>query len=213
MTELMLNSLDRMSYDVTETVEVQTALEFLAMKQYDLIILDTTLTEINISQFCTTIRKEYKNVLILMLLKSETTIHKERMYAFGADDYLSKPFSSKLFILKLTSLLERSSKLSGKNSVYVAKLRHDMDKKYFLYDGNVIDLTRSEYTILEILFKTPSKIFSSDELSQILYNEDIGNIDKGGIPVHIYKIRKKIALWTTRTIVKTIRSVGYTLDE
>ncbi len=56
-------------------------------------------------------------------------------------------------------------------------------------------------------------MFSKEELSQILYNEDIGNIDKEGIGQHIYQVRKKIALLSEDNIIKTIRNVGYTLHE
>jgi len=74
-------------------------------------------------------------------------------------------------------------------------------------------LTVSEYTVLKILFETPKKVFSKEELSQILYNEGIGNIDKEGIGTHIYQIRKKIAIQSKDNIIKTIRNVGYTLYE
>jgi len=74
-------------------------------------------------------------------------------------------------------------------------------------------LTPSEYMILETLFNNPIKIFSKDELSQILYNEDLGSIDKDGIRTHIYTLRKKISDITDQEIVQTVRGVGFTLYE
>jgi len=85
--------------------------------------------------------------------------------------------------------------------------------KQFYIQGHPLLLTLSEYTIFKILFETPKKVFSKEELSQILYNDDIGNIDKEGIGTHIYQVRKKIALLSEDNIIKTIRNVGYTLYE
>jgi len=138
---------------------------------------------------------------------------KEKAYALGADDYIDKPFSPKLVALKIESLLRRRVEMTNAPLASFGELKHDENLKHFLIHGKLLALTFSEYTILKILFETPKKVFSKEELSQILYNEDIGNIDKEGIGTHIYNVRKKIALLSTDNVIKTIRSVGYTLYE
>lgn len=138
---------------------------------------------------------------------------KEKAYDLGADDYIDKPFSPKLVAVKMESLLKRRTEMTYAPLKSFQDLQHDEDLKYFLIQGKRIALTYSEYTILKILFETPKKVFSKEELSQILYNEDIGNIDKEGIGTHIYQVRKKIALLSDDNVIKTIRSVGYILHE
>lgn len=74
-------------------------------------------------------------------------------------------------------------------------------------------MTPSEFMIFETLFCNGLKIFSKDDLSQILYNNDLGNIDRNGIGTHIYTLRKKIAEFSDETIIKTERSIGYRIYE
>jgi len=138
---------------------------------------------------------------------------KEKAYLLGADDYIPKPFSPKLVALKIESLLKRRVEILNAPLPFYANIQHNEQLKQFYLLDHPLLLTLSEYTIFKILFETPKKVFSKEELSQILYNENIGNIDKEGIGTHIYHLRKKIALISKDNMIKTIRNVGYTLYE
>ncbi len=162
---------------------------------------------------CKEVRKRNKNSLIVIISALDLEEEKEKAYLLGADDYIAKPFSPKLVALKISSLLHRRTELKT-NEIYVSQdIYHDSDLKRFYISNNRLELTLSEYTILENLYITPKKIFSKEELSQILYNEDIGSIDRDGIGTHIYQLRKKIALYTETAMIKTARGLGYTLYE
>lgn len=213
IVRLIENRLNKEIFNVTIAMDGAEALRLIETKHYDLVTLDIMLPHVDGLILCENVRKQYKDSLILIISALYTMERKEKAYDLGADDYIDKPFSPKLVALKIESLLKRRLEMTSMQLALFENLQHDEDLKHFLIQGKRLALTFSEYTILKILFETPKKVFSKEELSQILYSEDIGNIDKEGIGTHIYQIRKKIALLSNENVIKTIRSVGYTLHE
>ncbi|RUM75594.1 MAG: hypothetical protein DSZ12_03365 [Sulfurovum sp.] len=213
IVKLIHNRLDKNKFDVTIAEDGAKALANISMHHYDLVTVDIMLPHVDGFTLCEAVRKRHKDSLILMISALDTMKKKEKAYLLGADDYIPKPFSPKLVALKIESLLKRRVEMLNAPLPFCANIQHDEALKLFYIQGNPLTLTWSEYTIFKILFETPKKIFSKEELSQILYNEDIGNIDQKGICTHIYQIRKKIAQHSKDEIIKTIRNAGYTLYE
>ena len=213
IVRLIENRLDTEAFDVSVALDGKEALKQIEQHHFDVLTLDIMLPHVDGLTLCNETRKRHKDSLILVISALDTVEQKEKAYSLGADDYIDKPFSPKLVALKIASLLKRRTEITYATLPCVQALQHDENLKLFLFDGKKLPLTLSEYTILKILFETPKKVFSKEELSQILYNEDIGNIDREGIGTHIYQIRKKMALLGKEEMIKTIRSVGYTLHE
>ena len=213
IVRLIQNRLDSKIFDVTVEVDGSKALATISSNHFDLVTLDIMLPHIDGLTLCETVRKRHKDSLILIISALDTVEQKEKAYLLGADDYIPKPFSPKLVALKIESLLKRRIEILNAPLPFYENIQQDVQLKQFYIQGHPLLLTLSEYTIFKILFETPKKVFSKEELSQILYNEDIGNIDKEGIGTHIYQVRKKIALLSEDNIIKTIRNVGYTLHE
>jgi len=211
--KLIENRLDKELFDINIAMDGKEALKLIRANHYDLLTLDIMLPFLDGLSLCQAVRKRHKDSLILIISALDTMERKEKAYNLGADDYIEKPFSPKLLALKIKSLLQRRLEITSVPLSSVGQLQHNEDLKHFFIHAKLLALTLSEYTILKILFETPKKIFSKEELSQILYNEDIGNIDKEGIGTHVYQIRKKISLLSNEAIIKTVRSVGYTLYE
>ena len=213
IVNLIVNRLNKKVFDVSIAMDGEEALGLIEKYHYDLLTLDIMLPHVDGLTLCENVRKRYKDSLILIISALDTMERKERAYDLGADDYIDKPFSPKLVAVKIESLLKRRKEINEAPISSLSILAHDENLKHFFMAGKRLALTYSEYTILKILFETPQKVFSKEELSQILYNEDIGNIDKEGIGTHIYQIRKKMALHSDCNAIKTIRSLGYTLNE
>jgi len=213
IVRLIQNRLDTQKFNVTIAMDGKEALNYIKANHYDLLTLDIMLPHIDGLTLCENVRQRHKDSLILIISALDTLEQKEKAYLLGADDYMSKPFSPKLVAVKIESLLKRRVEMLNAPLPFYANIQHDVDLKQFYIQGHPLMLTVSEYTIFKILFETPKKVFSKEELSQILYNEDIGNIDKEGIGTHIYQIRKKIAVQSKDDIIKTIRNMGYTLYE
>ena len=209
---LICNRLDKNLYDIVVARHGQEGLKQIQGNHFDLVSLDIMLPSVDGFSLCQEVRKRDKNTLICIISALDREEDKEKAYILGADDYISKPFSPKLVALKMATLLKRRFELTHAHVDAYAILRLDEDLKRFHIQEDILPLTLSEYTILEVLFKTPKKIFSKADLSQILYDEGIGNIDEKGITTHIYMIRKKISLFHPEEIIKTSRGIGYTLS-
>jgi len=211
--KLIRNRLNSDIFDIAIENDGAKALETIESNYFDLVTLDIMLPHVDGLTLCEEIRKRHKDTLILIVSALESISQKEKAYFLGADDYFSKPFSSKLLALKIESLLKRRTQIANPSLSFSKNLHHDENLRLFFVEGKSLGLTVSEYTVLKILFNTPKKVFSKEELSQILYNDDIGNIDKEGIGTYIYQIRKKISQLTKEPVIKTLWNVGYTLYE
>ncbi len=210
---LISNRLDKEKYDVTVALTGDVALHLVKTQEFDLVSLDIMLPKVDGLTICTELRKENKKTLIVIVSALDLSESKENAYSLGADDYIAKPFLPKLLALKMASLLQRRSEMLDSSMKSKEIVRHNMALQRFFVNDKELQLTPSEYMIFETLFSNPIKIFSKDELSQILYNEDLGNIDRDGVRTHIYTLRKKISETTDKEIVKTVRGMGFTLYE
>ncbi|MDF1878920.1 response regulator transcription factor [Sulfurimonas sp. SAG-AH-194-C20] len=213
IVNLISNRLDKEKYDVTVALTGDKALLLVQTQKFDLVSLDLMLPEVDGLTVCQELRKKNKKILVIILSALDLTQTKEKAYKLGADDYITKPFSPKLLVLKIESLLQRRFELLNPDMQFQKFIQQSKDLQKFFIDKKDLALTPSEYLIFETLFNNPKKVFSKDTLSQILYNEDLGNIDKDGIRTHIYTLRKKIADLTDVEIIKTIRGTGFTLYE
>ena len=213
IVNLILKRLDTNKYDVTVAYDGEKALQLIKREHFDLLSLDIMLPCVDGLTLCDEVRKQHKDSLIVVISALDLDEQKERAYMLGADDYIAKPFSPKLVALKMASLLNRRFELTHVElpSYNIVQLHKDLNRFYI--ENHPLNLTLSEYTIFETLYSTAKKTFSKEELSQILYNEGVGNIDQKGIGTHIYQLRKKIAQYSDKEVIKTIRSIGYTLYE
>ncbi len=210
---LISNRLDSEKYDVTIALDGDVALQLIRTGSFDLVSLDIMLPHVDGLTLCNELRKNDKRSLIIIVSALDLDESKEKAYSLGADDYIPKPFSVKMLALKIDSLLKRRFELTNTEINFKKIIQYDATLKRFYIDNKQLLLTPSEYMIFETLFTNASNIFSKDDLSQILYNNDLGNIDRGGVGTHIYTLRKKIAQFSKEEIIKTVRSIGYTLYE
>lgn len=210
---LISKRLDKNKYEVSTALDGKVALALIKHNHFDLVSLDIMLPFVDGLTLCKTLRENNKKSLILMVSALDLDESKEKAYALGADDYISKPFSPKLLALKIDSLLKRRFELTHTEINFKKSIQYDEGLKRFYINTKLLALTPSEFMIFETLFCNALKIFSKDDLSQILYNNDLGNIDRNGIGTHIYTLRKKIAEFSDETIIKTERSIGYRIYE
>jgi len=213
IVNLIRNRLDDELYDVSVAYNGDDALALIQSEHFDLLSLDIMLPSVDGLTLCDEVRKRHKDSLIIIVSALDLDEKREKAYELGADDYIAKPFSPKILALKIASLLKRRVELSSVEEVSSGVIEHHKDLKRFYVNNAPLTLTLSEYTIFETLYTTKKKVFSKEDLSQILYNNDIGSIDKKGIGTHIYQLRKKIAEYCDEEIIKTVRNVGYTLYE
>lgn len=213
IVQLIKNRLDGTLYHVDIALDGKEALLKINENSYDLITLDVMLPYIDGFEITKMIRKKSYQTLIIMVSALDTDAFKIKGYSYGVDDYMSKPFSAKELSVKIKSLLKRREELSALKSKYLSNIILNEEAKEVSIDGFKIRFTPSEYLILETLINNKNRVYARAELAQIIYDNNLGEIDSRGIDSHIYHIRKKTKIFNSKEITKTVRGMGYKIYE
>ncbi|SHJ30352.1 Transcriptional regulatory protein, C terminal [Malonomonas rubra DSM 5091] len=178
------------------------------------VILDIMLPSMDGWEICRQIRK-FSEVPILMLTAREEEIDRVMGLSIGADDYVVKPFSPRELVERVKAILRRVESRSQTNDQVLTHQGLSLDpvKLKVTLDGRSLNLTTSEYKLLQALMSAPGKVFSRDELLDRFYQHGETVIDRV-IDVHIGKLRQKIESDPANPqMIITVRGFGYRFAE
>lgn len=182
-------------------------------EDFDLIILDLMLPEMDGFEVCKRIREE-KNIPIIMVSAKKEDIDKIRGLGLGADDYMTKPFSPSELVARVKAHMARYERLVGvgtkqNDMVEIRGIRIDKTARRVYVDGEERFFTTKEFDLLTFLAENPNHVFTKDELFREIWDMDsVGDI--ATVTVHIKKIREKIEKDTAKPeYIETIWGVGY----
>ena len=187
--------------------------KFFTNYDFDLVILDINLPDINGYTLSRIIRQKKQNIPILMLTALGTVEDKIEGFEAGADDYLVKPFAFKELLARVKSLLRRTTAtLPTAHILRVADLEINLDSKEVTRAGNRISLTAKEFQLLEYLVRNKNRVVSRADIAGKVW--DIG-FDTGTnvIDVYINFLRKKIDKDYPVKLIQTQIGMGYILKE
>lgn len=178
--------------------------------EYDLMILDIMLPDINGIELCTKIRSKNIKTPIMMLTAVDATESKVKGLDSGADDYLTKPFVFDEFLARVRSLLRRPSLAA--DLLKAADLVLDPVKHEVLRGGRKIDLTWKEFALLEYMMRNRGRILSRTKIFENIWSYDI-ETSSNIVDVYISYLRDKIDKRHSQKLIHTIRGAGYILKE
>ena len=186
----------------------------MALKEdFDLIILDLMLPEVDGFDICRQVRQE-KNTPIIMVSAKKDDIDKIRGLGLGADDYMTKPFSPSELVARVKAHMDRYNRLIGSNVrkndiVEIRGIKIDKTARRVWVNGEEKTFTSKEYDLLTFLAENPNRVFTKEELFREIWDmESVGDI--ATVTVHIKKIREKIEFNTAKPqYIETIWGVGY----
>ena len=186
----------------------------MALKEdFDLIILDLMLPEIDGFEICRQVR-EAKNTPIIMVSAKKDDIDKIRGLGLGADDYMTKPFSPSELVARVKAHMDRYNRLIGsttqKNDIIeIRGLKIDKTARRVWVNGEEKTFTTKEFDLLTFLAQNPNRVFTKEELFREIWDmESVGDI--ATVTVHIKKIREKIEYNNAKPqYIETIWGVGY----
>ncbi len=206
--------LSNSGYNITIASDGEKALEIFSSEKIDLIILDLMLPKITGEEVCAKVRKS-SNVPIIMLTAKVTEENKITGLETGADVYLTKPFSLRELLAVVNSLFRRVNNFSDNG--FVAFNNNDLKVNYeelvVQKNGVECNLTKTEREILFTLSKYPKKVFTRNELIEIVLGEDFEGYDRA-IDSHIKNLRSKIEDNTAEPkYILTVRGIGYKFGE
>lgn len=182
-------------------------------EEFDLIILDLMLPEVDGFSICREVR-EQKNTPIIMVSAKKDDIDKIRGLGLGADDYMTKPFSPSELVARVKAHLARYERLIGtgmmnNDIIEIRGIKIDKTARRVWVNGEEKNFTTKEYDLLTFLAQNPNHVYTKDELFREIWDmESIGDI--ATVTVHIKKIREKIEYNTAKPqYIETIWGVGY----
>lgn len=173
----------------------------------DLILLDINLPEFDGFYFLKLIRKTHMIPVIIISARSEES-EQIRGIESGADDYLTKPFSTGLLLAKISAIFRRET-YSVESGAYGLIL--DEAKMKILYKELSLDLSKNEFKILNILIKNHGQIVSRENILEELW-DDASFVDDNTLTVNITRVKKKLNELGLTEVIKTKRGVGYVLE-
>jgi two-component system copper resistance phosphate regulon response regulator CusR len=212
VVDFLKMGLGEAGYDVEAAFDGQMGYRMAVRNSFDLIILDVILPIMNGFEVCSKIREKDVAVPILMLTALGTTDDKLDGFNAGADDYLVKPFEFKELLARIKALSKRSSAgyMAG-NSIKVADLELDLNKKTAQRGSNTIELTAKEYSLLEFLMRNKGRVVSRAEIAEKVW-EITFDTGTNIVDVYINLLRKKVDRDFEQKLIQTKIGMGYTLD-
>ncbi len=194
------------AYDGEEALEMAKATE------YDLILLDVMLPKMDGFEVCQQVR-EFSDVPIIMLTAKGDDMDKILGLDYGADDYITKPFNILEVKARIKAIMRRGRKKDEKEKPGNVLEKHDMkidrENRRVFIEGVEVNLTTKEFDVLELLATNPDKVYSREQLLEIIWGSDYPG-DARTVDVHIRRLREKIEkLPSNPKYVYTKWGVGY----
>ena len=203
---LVKKYLNENNYLVTTAINAEDANEKVNIIKFDLIILDIMMPGKNGLEFIEENKKKIETPIILLTAKGQASERIEGLET-GADDYLPKPFEPKELILRIQNIIEKTKQKIQKRFIEFENIKIDLNKQLIFRNNSEFKINNTEKKILERMINKPGKIFSREEIGQLI------EIDKErSVDVIITRLRKKIEESPKNPkFLQTIRGAGYVL--
>ena len=190
-------SLEQDGYEVDVAYDGSEALKMAKEKEYDIVLLDVMLPEMDGMEVCQAIR-EFSEMPIIMLTAKGTDMDKILGLEYGADDYITKPFNILEVKARIKAIIRRNSKKSkaaqkNERIIEVSDLKLDLDSRRVFEKNKELNLTAKEFDILELLTQNHDKVYSREKLLNIVWGNKLHEAgDVRTVDVHVRRLREKI---------------------
>lgn len=205
IAQSIVSALDYLNVSVEHVDTAKAADYFIRNSAVDLCLLDLGLPDQDGLDLLNTWRKDQIHVPILVLTARNQTQQCVDALNLGADDYLTKPFELNELIARVHALARRNRGYSS-NILHMGELEIHQDTQQAHYQGQLLTLSRREYSLLEAFMLYPNQVLKTEQLIDKIYGYQ-DSIESNALNVHIYHLRQKIH----PDIIQTIRGVGYML--
>ena len=199
-------------YDVVVATDGAEALETFDRHSPDAMILDIMMPHIDGLAVCRRIRAKGDDTPILMLTAKHDVIDRVAGLDAGADDYLLKPFALEELLARLRALLRRTVLEESTSELRVENLMLDPETRRVERDGNLIELTKTEFQLLELLMANADIVLTRDTIYERIWGFDF-ETSSNSLDVYIGYLRRKTEPDDAPRLIHTVRGVGYVIRE
>jgi two-component system response regulator MprA len=205
-------ALELEGYDVELAADGEEALERLAQNgEPDAVVLDILMPKMDGLEVCRRLRREGHRLPVLMLTARDEVENRVAGLDAGADDYVTKPFALDELLARLRALLRRTTSGSGE-VLRFADLELDPKTREVRRAGDPIELTRTEFSLLELFLLNPRQVLTRSVIFERVWGYDFG-FSSNSLDVYIGYLRRKTEAGGRPRLIQTVRGVGYALRE
>ncbi len=210
---LLRYNLEKLGLRVFSATNGEDALTLARHFSPDMVVLDWMLPSVSGVEVCRRLRndRELANVPIVMLTARSDERDRVHGLGIGADDYITKPFSTAELVARMTAVLRRIRPALTEEVITVNKLNINLTTRKVFCNGSPVRLGPREFSILRLLMENPGRVLSRGQILDRAW-EHSESVELRTVDVHIGRLRKVLAQSGGRDCIRTVRSAGYVLD-
>jgi two-component system phosphate regulon response regulator PhoB len=208
--EILIMALGQNELNVTAVASAELALQTLADKTMDLLVLDWMLPGISGVELARRLKNDphYKQLPIILLTARGEEADKIRGLEIGADDYMTKPFSPKELVARIKAVMRRSGKLNESGQISVDNIVLDPEQHRLSIEGKILEISPTEFKLMQFFMSNPDKVYSRTHLLDQVWGRSV-YIEERTVDVHIRGLRKILADYGREDLIQTVRGFGY----
>lgn len=211
LLDLLEYNLNKEGFDVVGFLNTKTVESLLEEEDIDLIIMDRNLPGVEGSEYVQALRENGIQTPVIYLSAKDNDSEIEEGFLRGGDDYMTKPFNMKELILRIKSILKRTTKISVEGNMRHKDLLLNMDARTLEVDETPVEITKLEFDLLYEFILNKNSILDRDYLLQNVWKNAEQNQYKT-VNVAITRLKDKIDPKKTKNYIQTIRGIGYKLS-
>jgi two-component system response regulator RegX3 len=213
LREALVFFLEKEGHEVSVAVDGEEAIRVFENSGADIILLDLMLPKVDGNQVCKHIRQS-SNVPIIMLTAKDSEIDKIVGLEIGADDYITKPYSTRELLARIKAVLRRQAEppVNIESVLVAGELRLDSDRHVVTLNGNPLTLPLKEFELLELLMENVNRVLTRGQIIDRVWGSNYFG-DTKTLDVHIKRLRSKVEEDPARPkYIQTVRGLGYKLE-
>ena len=213
LVTLLKYNLEKQGYETISVMDGKEVMNTAMTEKPDLILLDWMLPNVQGIDLCRDMRKSYelRNIPIIMLTARGEEADKVRGLSYGADDYMTKPYSIPELMARIVALLRRVQPEQRQENLSFEDLTMDFAKRRVMRGDRPVHLGPTEFRLLQYLMEKPGVVLSREALLKLVWGGSI-HVELRTVDVHIRRLRRALNEGGEPDIVRTVRSAGYALD-
>ena len=208
--EMLGYALVRDGFQFEEAADVEQARPLIARQKPDLILMDWMLPGMSGMDYARRVRNDpaTRDIPIIMLTARSDEVDKVRGLDTGADDYITKPFSTRELLARVRAILRRAAPEPAAAVVSFAGLKLDNETFRVAADGQPVEISPTEFRLLHFFITHPERVYSRAQLLDQVWGQNV-YVEERTIDVHIRRLRKTLETYGYDRFIQTVRSVGY----
>ena len=197
-------------YNFLEAGDVEEAHNAMSTMMPDLILLDWMLPGISGVDFARRLKRDPKTsaIPIIMLTARGSENDKVKGLDTGADDFITKPFSTRELLARVRAVIRRSSQTGDQDVIEIGTIKLDTQTHRVLANNRTVELSPTEFRLLQFFITHPERVYSRNQLLDSVWGNH-AYIEERTVDVHIRRLRKLLEPYGCEAYIQTVRSVGY----